>query len=165
MLVTMGWGRMHGSEPCMLSDMLQLGWKPPTGHHCHWRWSKRGGGWQPSPKNSGNMPENPKNAPLQLFLKHCSSNMELGHTCATLGHFQTFSPSCLPPKHSSVRTTAQWVAWAKTEGFVDIEKDYNGETIPGKVYCTFCSKWLGGNSATIKQHCVQNKVGSGDKGQ
>ena len=69
----------------------------------------------------------------------------------------------MAPKHASVRTTAEWVAWAKTEGFIDIAEEYNGITMPGKVYCTLCSKWLGANSATIKQHCVEYKVGSGDK--
>ena len=70
----------------------------------------------------------------------------------------------MPAKHSSVRTTVEWVAWAKSEGFVDIEEeDCTGNKAEGKVYCKLCSKWFGANSATIKQPCVEYKVGSKER--
>ena len=71
-----------------------------------------------------------------------------------------FQLCIMPAKHASRHTTLEWVSWSKSEGFDDIAEDCNGLTTPGKVYCTLCAKWIGANSAAIKQHCLEYKVGS-----
>ena len=81
--------------------------------------------------------------------------------------------------HSSARTTSEWVLWAKAEGFEDIEEHCGGVTQPGKVwffcmgnqdvvvslyqvYCTLCCVWISTTANSIKQHCVEYQVGSGE---
>lgn len=57
------------------------------------------------------------------------------------------------------RSVAEWVTWAKAEGFSDIsEEGPEGKTFPGKVYCTLCAMSFVANSKTIKQHCLGYKV-------
>ena len=80
--------------------------------------------------------------------------------------------------HSCARTTTEWVAWAKSEGFEDIEEKCGETTKLGKVchfpmasqlgplfmqvYCTLCCVWMDAKASTLKQHCVEYQVGSGE---
>ena len=113
----------------------------------------------------------------------CSLHEPL-HIALTVCHFRIFFffTSVMAPKknHSSARTTSEWVLWAKAEGFEDIEEHCGGVTQPGKVwfffcmgnqdvvvslyqvYCTLCCVWISTTANSIKQHCVEYQVGSGE---
>ena len=46
----------------------------------------------------------------------------------------------MPGKKECNRSVAEWGAWAKAEGFVDIrEEGPNGVNCPGKVYYNLCA--------------------------
>ena len=60
-------------------------------------------------------------------------------------------------------SVAEWVTWAKAEGFVDIcEEGPNGVNYPEKVHCNLRAMSSVANSKTIKQHCLGYKVVKGE---